>query len=172
MDFLEGITSGIKSGIRTHFEKRKEQKDFIDKLNFEAQVEQKRVFEEEFRRGAREVAIAKAKKDAANLSGIQKMRAENRLRRLNEHPGSGGTFFDRLREHTQKNLANREENLKRTEMMRGKAKEEKEKQMQERKVRNPGMNQPTFGNRKIHLKSKSSHDAISLYLESTQRLLR
>ena len=42
-----------------------------------------------------------------------------------------GSFFDKLREHTQKNLARRDENLKRTAEIRGVVKEIKEEKMKD-----------------------------------------
>ncbi len=124
------ILENIKSGIKNHFEKRKEQREYMERLQFEAKVQQQQIFEDQFKKDALEVAKARAMKDAARLSGMQKLRAENRLRNLNKNQDAPGTFFDKLRDYTQKNLARREENLKKTEMMRAKGAEIKEQRLQ------------------------------------------
>ncbi len=138
MNFFESIKGKLGQGIKNHFDKKKEQQEFMERLNFEAEVQRKQIFEEEFKKNALEVAKAKAKKDAASLSGLQKLRAENRYRNLNKQQDTG-TFFEKMRDYTQKNLARREDNLKRTEMMREKAEQIKQErtgkipQVQQRK---------------------------------------
>ncbi len=118
MSFLDMI----KEGLSDRSQKRKEEKDLIDRIRLEAEVERKRVLEEEVRKNMLQLAIGKAKKDAAQLSGLQKHRAENRLRNL-QNPKTQMGFFGKLAEYTQRNIARREENLRRTEEMKGKTKE-------------------------------------------------
>lgn len=126
-----GIIDTIKSGLQGHFDKNREQKELEERLRFEANVHKMQIFEEEFRKNSLEVARAQAKKEAAEKSGLQKLRAVNRsaiLQRGNVAPGS---FFEKMRDLTQKNKANREENLKRTEAMRGTAKKMREDRLAE-----------------------------------------
>ncbi len=139
-----GILDTIKSGIQDHFDKKKEEREMMERLQREARASQILLFEEQFKKNALEVAKAKAHQDAAKLSGLQKLRATNRASRLTETGGNPGSWFSKLSEHTQKNLAQREENLKRTKEMRETAKKMREDSMAKRiKER-----QERMGNRK------------------------
>ncbi len=113
-----GFIDSIKNAIGNKVEKRKEEQAIIDRIQLEAEVERQRVFEIEMRKHSLKVAIAKAKKDAAKLSGVQKMRAENRLRNLNKQGLQPRNVFSKLQEYTQRNLAKREERLKHTASIR------------------------------------------------------
>jgi hypothetical protein len=112
----------IKESFTRRSEKRKEEQEIIDRIKLETEVQRKQILEEELRKNSLEVAKAKAKRDAAELSGLQKLRAENRLRNL-ENPKTQTGIFGKLSEYTQRNIARREENLKRTEEMKNKVKE-------------------------------------------------
>ena len=104
----------------------------IDELQREADMERAKAFKEQFKIDAKQVAISQAKRDAANLSGLQKLRATNRANRMQTQEPTPGTFFGKLSEYTKKNLANREDNLKRTAQIRKVAEEEKQKKLGER----------------------------------------
>ena len=116
------IFDEIKESFSNRSQKRKEEKELVDKMRLEAEVIRKQTLEDEMRKNIKELAIGKAKKDAATLSGLQKHRAENRLRNL-QNPQTQTGIFSKLSEYTQRNIARREENLKRTEETRGRAKE-------------------------------------------------
>jgi len=133
MSFLETI----KSGIKNHFDKQREDRELIEKVRFEAQTERLKIFEEEMRKNSFEVAKAQAKRDAAKLSGLQKLRATNRLRNLNQGEKAPGSFLGKLSEYTQRNIAKREENLKKTAEMRKVAEELRQKRQQEKSSRIP-----------------------------------
>jgi len=142
------VLEDIKEGITKHFDKRKQDREMMEKLQKEADLQQAQIFQEEFKRNALEVAKARAKKQAAELSGLQRLRATNRARRLTESGTTPGSFFSKLSEYTQKNIANREANLKRTAEMRGVATEERKRQLEsQQKQRQTRMqkNKP-FGN--------------------------
>ena len=133
-----GIFSGLMSGFKGHFDKQKEQREAMDKLRLEAEMQRTEIFEQEFKKNALEVACAKAKKDAARLSGLQKLRAQNRARRLTE-PGSEQTMQGKFSAYLQQNLARKEENLSRTEELRKTAKkmrEDKLVEMQQKRKQN------------------------------------
>jgi hypothetical protein len=133
-----GILDSIKSGIKGHFDKRQEEREMMEKLQFEADLQRRQTFEEEFRKNALEVAKAKAKQDAARLSGIQKLRAENRLRRLTQIDANKPMgFFEKMRTYTQKNMARREANLKRTAEMRETARKMREERKNTAPKRRP-----------------------------------
>lgn len=118
MSFLQNIQGRIKS----YFDKQKEDKDLINRLQLEADFQRRQMFEQEYRQNALEVARARAKKDAASMSGLQKLRALNRSRRLNEDSPDKPSFLKNLSQYTQKNLARQEQNMKRTDEIRGEAK--------------------------------------------------
>lgn len=127
-----GFLGSISQGIKGHFEQRKIQQVRLEKLRRDADVEYSKIFQDEFKKNSREVAKAKAEKDAAEMSGLQKLRATNRARNLSGAGIDPGTFFGKFSDYTKGNIARREENLKKTEELRGVAKQEKEKKMEER----------------------------------------
>lgn len=123
MSFLDSFTNGI----RGHFNRKSEQQKMLDNLRSDADRERLVVFEQEFKKNAKEVAIAQAKKEAAELSGLQKLRATNRARNLSSNEQIPGSFFEKLGDFTRKNKTRMQENLKRTAEMRKVAEEEKNK---------------------------------------------
>lgn len=125
------IIDGIKNGFKKHFDKKKEEREMLEKLQLEAEMQRRTMFQQEFKENALEVARAKAKQDAAKLSGLQKLRATNRARRLTQDGQNPGSSFSKLSEYTQKNLARTEENKKRTQEMRETAKKMREDRLAE-----------------------------------------
>lgn len=127
------LFDSIKNGFRQHFDKKKEDQEFVNRLELEAKAQKKLIFEEEYKKATLEVARAQAKKEAAQKSGLQKLRAVNRLRNLNrQDDGAGLSFFEKLGAHTRKNLANREQNLKKTEELRMVGKQMREEEQSNR----------------------------------------
>ncbi len=127
------LFDSIKNGFQQHFDKKKEDQEFINRLELEAKAQKKLIFEEEYKRATLEVARAQAKKEAAQKSGLQKLRAVNRVRNLNRQEEGGGlSFFEKLGAHTRKNLANREQNLKKTDEMRMVGKQMREEEQAKR----------------------------------------
>ncbi len=118
-----GILDSLTQGIKASFQKRKEERENLQRLQQEADAQRLRIFNEEFRQNSLEVVTRKAKEDANKLSGLQKLRALNRARRLTEPSSS---FFSKMSQFTQKNIARREENIKRTEELRKEAKKMRE----------------------------------------------
>ena len=118
-----GFFDTAREKIREHFEKNRENREKMQELHREADMQRQQIFEEQFKKNALEVAKSRAYKDAAEKSGIQKLRAETRIRRLNEQSSTPepGSWRERLREYTSKNMLRREENLKRTEEIRAEA---------------------------------------------------
>ncbi len=108
-----GFFDFIKEGMDNHFQKKKEDQELVDRIRKETAIQERQIFEKQMRKDALEVAIGKAKREAAELSGLKKMRAENRLRNLN-NPQSREGFLGKMREYTQRNIARRDENLRRT----------------------------------------------------------
>ena len=133
-----GILDTIKSGIQGHFDKKKEDREFEERLRKEATIQKRIIYEEEYKKNALVVAKAKAYKEAAQKSGLQRLRAKDRALRLSERNLEPGTFFDKMRDLTQRNKARTEANLKRTAEMR----EEANKMRQERSIGSPQTNKP------------------------------
>ncbi|KKK63035.1 hypothetical protein LCGC14_2998350 [marine sediment metagenome] len=121
-----GFFDYIKEGIKNHFDKKKEDREMVEKWQKEVDLQKQQIFEDEFKKNALEVARGEAKKDAASKSGLQKLRATNRLRNLENNNMAPGSFFNKLSEYTQKNLAKRQENMKKTDEMRATAKKMRE----------------------------------------------
>jgi len=133
------IFDSIKEGITNHFERRKQDREMMERLQKEADMQRRIVFQQEYRKNALEVATAQAKKDAASKSGLQKLRAMNRVRNLEKsNPEDTGNFFQKLSVYTQKNIARREENLEKTEMMRSEAQKIKNNNLQKKPFQRNG----------------------------------
>ncbi len=141
---FENFLGNLKQKFQDHLNRKEEEKREMERMQREIDFERKRVFQEEFKKNALEIAIGQAKKDAASKSGLQKLRSLNRLRRLNEPNATDpANFFANFSAYTQRNLAKREENLKRTKVMREEAKkireEDMKKRMEQRQNRIPSM---------------------------------
>ena len=136
------LLENLKERTQQHFDKKKAEKEEMEMLQREVDFKKKQIFQDEFRKNALEVARAQAKKEAAKASGLQKLRATNRLRRLNEtNAENPGNYLSKFAEYTQKNLAKREENMKRTEAMRSEGKKIKEESMNKGSI-NPQIRKP------------------------------
>lgn len=133
MGFFSNIFDSIQNRIQEGQQRKKEEKEFLRRHQLEIETQRRDVFEEEFKKNARLVAIAQAKKDAAQKSGLQKLRAVNRARNLEHQSGEPGSFFDKMSQYTQRNLAKREENLKKTAEARNMAKKMREEKLAEQK---------------------------------------
>ena len=123
-----GLFENLKSTIQNHFDKNKEEREVMEKIQKEVETERLLVFKETFKKNALEVAKSKALRDAAEKSGLQKLRQINRARNLSKDQVAPDSVFGKFKDFTQKNIANREENLKKTAMMREAAR----KMMEER----------------------------------------
>lgn len=147
---FENLLGSLKSSIKEHFDKKKEQQEEIDRMNREAKILAQQVFQDEFKKNALEVARAEAKKDAAKKSGLQKLRAMNRANRLTEPANPGGAMA-KFSEYTQKNLLKREENIKRTKELR----EEGKKMREERMLKKVNTGKLGIENRRTQFGSKN-----------------
>ena len=141
---FENFLGNLKQKFQESQERKKQEKLEMERMQREVDFERQRVFQAEFKKNALEIAIGQAKKDAASKSGLQKLRSLNRLRRLNEPNATDpANFFANFSAYTQRNLAKREENLKRTKVMREEAKkireEDMKKRMEQRQNRIPSM---------------------------------
>ncbi len=113
-----GIFDSIKNSIQEHFDKKKQDRAFEERMRLEAEVQKKQIYEEDYRKHTLVIAKAQAHKEAAENSGMAKLRATNRLRNLNEDNIAPGSFFEKLSDLTKRNKARTEANLKRTAEMR------------------------------------------------------
>ncbi len=135
-----GFFDSIKDSISGSFDKRREEREYMEGLRRDAEAERRLIFEQEFKKGALEVARARAKKEAAQASGLQRLRATSRARNLSQSNPSPGSFFEKMREYTLKNKANRDRNLENTKVMREEAAKLQQERMQQR--RSPSANPP------------------------------
>ena len=71
----------VREKIRGHFEKNKQDRERMEELQKETNRQRQIIFEEQFKKDSLEVMKARAYKDAAEKSGLQKLRAETRLTR-------------------------------------------------------------------------------------------
>ena len=126
------LLDNIKEGIKNHFDRKKEDREMMEKMEKEINFQKQQIFKEEFKKSALEVARAEAKKEANKKSGLQRLRATNRARNLQRNNIPPGSIFSKLSEYTQKNLANREANIKKTEEMREAARKMREETMSKR----------------------------------------
>ncbi len=113
-----GVLDSFKATLQEHFDKKKADKEFVERAQLEAEVRARQIYEEDYKKHTLYMAKAQAHKDAAEKSGIAKLRATSRARTLDEGNLPPGSFFDKLRDYTQKNKAKTEANLKRTAEMR------------------------------------------------------
>ncbi len=125
MSFLDSISDGIKN----HFDKNREQREMMGELQRDADAQRLLAFREAFSENAKIVAIAQAKKDAAEMSGLRKLRATTRARNLSHSEPEPGTFFEKLIDFTKKNKARMHENLERTKEIRGLAERQKKESL-------------------------------------------
>lgn len=146
---FENLLGNIREKFQESQDRKKLEKEEMDRMQREVDFRAKQVFQEEFQKNALNIAIGKAKKDAAEKSGMKKLQAQNRLRRLQE-PGANdpSNFFNKFSSYTQKNMARREENMKRTEEVRKEAKKMRDEKgvTQTPQIRKP-FQPSSFGNR-------------------------
>lgn len=124
------IFSSISDGIKNHFDKNRERREMMERLQRDADAQRLITFKEEFGRNAKEVAIVQAKKEAAELSGLRKLRATNRVRNLSHQVPQPGTFFEKMSVWTKKNKARMHENLARTAELRATAEKERREKLE------------------------------------------
>ena len=104
----------------------------MEELQRDADAQRLIAFREAFSQNAKEVAIAQAKKEAAEMSGLRKLRATSRVRNLSHGGPAPGTFFEKLGDFTKKNKARMRENLERTKEIRAVAETQKKDQLQKK----------------------------------------
>ena len=122
---------------------KKEEDEIVRRLKIEAEVEKKRVFEEEFKKNIFKIVTGKAKKEAAEKSGLQKLRAMNRVRNLEKLEKNPSGFLGKLSEYTHRNMAKREENLKKRDELKKALDEDKMKKTNN--IHKPFQRQSYFG---------------------------
>lgn len=125
-----GFFDSIKEGFRTRSEQKRKDREMMERLRKEAGMQEQIEFEKQFKIDAKEVAIAKAKRDSARLSGLQKIRAANRLRNLQKTDQKPDSALAKFATYTQKNMARREENLKATKERQAEATKTREERLE------------------------------------------
>lgn len=134
MGFFANVVQNLQERYKESAERKKEEREFLRRLELQAQAEKQRIFKEEYAKNAREVAIVQAKREAAQKTGLQKLRAANRLRNLQSNDTQEDSFLGKLSAYTRNNLAKREQNLKKVAEQRELARQMREQE--EMKKRN------------------------------------
>lgn len=147
MGFFSKTLDNIQQKFRESSERKRQDKEMMDRLRKEATMHHQVEFEKSFRENARNVAIARAKKEAAKASGYQKLKAQERLSRLKQSDANEPmNVFAKLRDHTQRNMARRDENMQRTEDRMKVAKEIRDKKLvDQQNLRSGRVNRNKFG---------------------------
>lgn len=137
------LFSSLTKGIKSHLDKKKEEREFEDKLRKEARLTERQLYEQEFRKQAKEAALIRAREKAYKSTGLAKLRAVSQSTSAGR-PNTG--FFSKLSEYTQANMKRKEEALARTEALRKAAAEERQRMMAERQAAraNPGMRRSLY----------------------------
>lgn len=113
---------GFFGAIKDYFDTKSVERQQMEAMKREIDIQYRLEFEKEYKQNSLEVAKERAKQDALQKSGLAKMRAINRVSRLDEGGPPPGSILEKLSDYTKKNLAKRDENLARTKIMREEAK--------------------------------------------------
>jgi hypothetical protein len=124
--------SNVKDSIASYYDKKKEQREYDDKLEREARATERKIYEQEYKKAALQAAMLRAKKDAESKTGLAKLRAINQ--KYSSPTKSRGGFLNKLSEYTKENRLRNEQNIKRTEELR--------KAAYEMRVNRPTINKP------------------------------
>lgn len=119
-----GVIQNTVEDIRKKFKERAEVKDaekrHLASMRLEADEIERREFATHFRANAAVVARSKAFERANKESGIKRLQALSRAQNLSGEQQQPG-FLNKLKEHTQRNLANTEARLAKTGKLRAEA---------------------------------------------------
>lgn len=125
MGIFQSITGDIRQRLQERADAKAEEKRALARMRLEAKEVERAEFEKQFKVNAALVAQRNAFERAQKESGINKLRALNQSMHMGEQKEH--SVFDRLKEHTQRNLAKRQENLARTRALRSEAEKMKTK---------------------------------------------
>ncbi len=133
----------MKQGFSSIFEKRRLERERQESLQRQFAEEEKRAFDIAFKQQIKKVAMIKAQRDAAQLSGIAKLRAVNKVENLN-NPQPQLPALQKLRDLTERNIARREVNLERTKKLKEASDQMKQQKDMERQMKR-GLPRKPFG---------------------------
>lgn len=123
----------FKGTIRSHFDKKKEKREFEERLEREARANERQIYEVEYKKASLKAIMLRAKQDAENKTGLAKLRAINQLHNV---ASPKMNIFSKLSHYTRSNLVRKDANIKRVEAMRTAAKQDSIRKLEENKVRN------------------------------------
>lgn len=101
-----GILGKIKEKVQEKAQKKQEERERLDSLRKDAEEIERIEFDKEMRKNLREAALIRAKREAMSKSGIAKLRAFEKLEKMNKKPISN--FSDKLRKFSEYTTRNRE----------------------------------------------------------------
>lgn len=128
MSFLDNIGEAIKNQV----ERRRQERERIDSMRREMEAQRFLEREQQSKMTAADIAQNRILRDTSEKQGIQRLRAINRASinpDLNE-----GSFYNKLSDYTRKNIARREENIRKTQRLRDEARKMREQQLKERQM--------------------------------------
>ncbi len=128
----------LKEEFSEKSRRRKQDQEVIDKLKLEAEVERKIVFEKKMRVKLIKDAKDRALRDVEKKTGLQRFKAQNRVRNIEKLESNPGGRFSKLSEYTQRNLAKTQERREKNDQLQKALREEREKKIGVRGV------QPTW----------------------------
>lgn len=131
------LLNSAKKGIQKYLDSKKEEREFEEKLRRDARINERQIYEKEYKEAARQAAVLRAKRAAEKNTGLAKLRAISQTH-SSGRPKDG--MFSKLSEYTQANLKRREEAMAKTAALRKAALEERQRMLAERQQArsNPG----------------------------------
>ena len=138
-----GIFDTLKGKTAEYFDKRNEDKEFEDRPRKEAEMNQRLIYEQEYKKAALKASIIRAKQEAEKKTGYAKLKALDMAERLGQPRKPG--MMSRLHEYTQANLARGDANIQRT----AKLKEAIRQQETERQMKNKSKSYQPIVNKRL-----------------------
>ena len=111
----------ILGTIKKHLDTQREKSKSQDALDSELREQERKEYEKQYRKASEEAILIRAKRDALEKSGLAKLRATQIVANAGKPAPSA---LSKLSTYTRQNMARREANLQKTELMRKAAKQE------------------------------------------------
>lgn len=109
------VLNRIKKSIASYYDKKKEEREYEEKLEKEARATERKIYEQEYRKASYKASLIRARRDAVNKSGLAKLRA---IHQKYGSPKQQTGFFGKLSEYTKANRLRNEQLMKRNAEIR------------------------------------------------------
>ena len=130
MSFLSELGKKFKSKSKEFFDKREQERKEEEALRRQQATYDKIAFEKAFRESGQKAAKIRAQREAGERTGLRKLRAIGRVEDLGQE--NRKEFLPKLSEFMNRNLKKREENLRKTAVLRAEA-----EKMKQQRTNNP-----------------------------------